>query len=1426
MEFQILGPLEVRSGDGPLPLGGPHQRTLLALLLLHANEAVGRERLIDEIWGEAPPKTAHVSLNGYVSRLRKLMPSESGVVIETRSDGYALRLPPEQLDSNRFETLVAQGRAALDGGDAAAASALLSEGLALFRGPPLADLAVLEFAQPEARRLDELRLSALMDRIEADLALGHGGELVPELETLVHAHPFQERLRGQLMLALYRSGRQTEALEVYRRTRELLADELGLEPSRALQQLERAMLQQDATLDVARPAAAFAETAACPFKGLAAFEAADAFYFCGRERLLDEIVTRLASATFLAIVGPSGVGKSSLLRAGILPALAAGALPGSATWPVVFVRGGDCATAAVRDAVEECRVGERVVIAVDQLEEIFAEDIPPDARSVFFDEVERAAADPANRALVLVTVRADFYGRFADHPRTADRLSESQVFARSLDRAELARAIEVPASRTGLEVEPRLVDALVAETAGVAGVLPLLQTTLLQLWGMRDGRALRYDSYRAIGGLRGAVARLAEETFEKLSPEDQVLARRIMLRLAGGEDGALVRRRVPLTELQRLDGAAGVVDALVAARLLTVDDELVELSHEALLQEWPRYVQWLEDDRVGRRVRAHLTASAGDWRSRDRDNADLYRGARLTAALELPPVELSELEREFLDASRAEAERELNQQRTHNRRLRMLLAGVGILLVAAVVAGALALVSRSNVQHEAKVALGRQLGAEAVSEPRIDLAMLLAVEAVKLDNSQQTRGTLLSTLLRSPAAFSTFSSPITDRPQQISLSPDGGTLAVAENTNFMRFYDTRTRRQLRPALPNALHRAPTFSNDGKLVLLLRAKGPYPAPQWLEVRDGRTLRHLRWLPTDKSWQKVPTSFQSPLLVSPDDRHAYFAWSFLNSAQTGDGTTHVDEWNLRTGTLRSRAVRAQGMFAARLANGKLELVTDDRVVTLDAATLRTVQSQSVRFPANSFTAIGALSPDGRTMIFGLPTGAVSFVNLSTGRTTVGAGETGAAVQEVGFSPTGKVAVSTDEDGHVTVWNPHSAAVVETFTGHEDRTLGLTFSANGKTLYTCSLDGAIFAWDLSGHRRFGHPFAFKVANDATLFVPPTPPLAVSPDSREFATRLAALQVGLFSVSSLHRKATFTVPVKPGPSSAVAALAWSPRAPLIAVTSTDGTLELWNVAHDPRLVRTLRGSPKPKDPLFASEVAFSADGTRLLEGGFINTSKSSYDGVAAMWRVADGKLLWRAVHPNWSTDGIAASDDGRTVALSQLLPSGKDDTQIVNASTGAVERSVRPIGDVIALAFSPDRQLETGSYSGIVQSWDVDNGKEIGRPLLADPAPVASLAFEPGTDIFATGGGSGGFVNLWDAKTLTPIGSAFPGSPGKWANEAFTPDGLHLVTIYDDGRGAVWPVTLAAWKAQACKVAGRNFTPEEWSRFVGSRSYSKVCS
>jgi DNA-binding SARP family transcriptional activator len=255
MEFQILGPLEVVDGGRALPLGGSRQRTLLALLLTRANEVVSADRLIDELWGERPPRTAANALHYHISQLRKAIAPSNAII--TRDPGYLIRVGPNELDLLRFERLVDEARRAPPD----QAGRLLRAALDLWRGPALADLAHEPFAQAEILRLDELRLGALEQRLEADLALGRHAEIVGELEALVRAHPLREQLRGQLMRALYGAGRQADALAVYRETRSLLVDQLGIEPSAALQDLEKAILRQDPAL---APASALAAAASGP----------------------------------------------------------------------------------------------------------------------------------------------------------------------------------------------------------------------------------------------------------------------------------------------------------------------------------------------------------------------------------------------------------------------------------------------------------------------------------------------------------------------------------------------------------------------------------------------------------------------------------------------------------------------------------------------------------------------------------------------------------------------------------------------------------------------------------------------------------------------------------------------------------------------------------------------------------------------------------------------------------------------------------------------------------------------------------------------------------------------------------------------------------------------------------------------------------
>jgi len=1448
LQFRMLGPLEAWRGDTPLRLGGERQRALLALLLMHANELVRTDQLVDQLLGEAVSDQALNTTRVAVSRLRRLLEDgDPAGVLVTRAGGYVLNAGPEQLDVTRFEHLLAVGRGLLAGGDAAAAAAAaaarLREALALWRGPPLADLAQLEFAQSEIRRLEELRLLALMERIDADLTLGADAELIPELEGVIASNPLQERLRAQLMLALYRAGRQAEVLEVYRQTSELLREELGLESSRGLQELERRMLHQDPTLEsasrsVTTPLGTMEERAVCPFKGLASFDRADAEYFCGRERIVSDLVARLVESALVGIVGPSGIGKSSLLRAGLLSALSRGALPGSASWRQVLLRPGDrpCGELARALGGEELDVvlpgvtpDDRMVLAVDQLEELFTVCEHEDERVGFLEQLAAAACDTERRVLVLLALRGDFYGRCASYARFAQLLSSSHVLVGPMRREELARAIELPAARAGLDVERALVDDLVGDVAGEPGGLPLLSTMLLELWRARDGHVLRHAQYVASGGVRGAVARLAEDAYGRLDEAEQPVARGLLLRLAHGEDGALVRRRLPLAELERIDGAEPVMAALTDARLLTASDGEVEVSHEALLKEWPRYRRWLEEDRVGRRLHTHLADAARAWDSGGRDPGDLYRGARLTAALDWSAQhrdELNPAEREFLHAGRSAAERAA-------RRLRAVLAGVAVLLVISLIAGVIALGQKQHATTEARVALAQQLGAEAVIEPRIDLAMLLAREAVNLDRSQQTESTLLATLLRSPAAIASVELPIAESPLGLTLSPDGRTLLVYTDNGTLYIYNPAILRQRRAAIPNfGGDDAPVYSPDGSLLLL-----PSGAGTAIDVLNAHTFRVVAHLPYDSRWFTTVDADNpvDSLFVSPDDRTVYYAYA-LTSISGEPGPGYLDRWSLPSGRLISSSrVTARGLVAIRLIDHGTRLIVlgDTAAETLDARTLAVQRTVPVNLPGRlgvvgqvtcCLETVGAISPDGTNAAVGSPDGTIRFVDLSTGAIHVAAGGHTAAVQSVRYSPNGRVLVSTADDDKIIVWDAKTAQPLQTLLGHAGGPTASVFSADGGTLYTSSLDGTVIKWDLESQRRFGRPFTTGGhAPTESAVTPDAPPLAVSPDGSQFAAQTAANSVGIFSVDTLRRKSSLRLAA----GATITALAWSPAGAELAVGGDGDLLQLWDVSGAPHLVRSFGAlRPTSQVPDAIESIAFSADDRLIAASDFSNNViTEATSGRIAIWRARTGAPVTTALKLGTGTNDVTFSPDGRLLAVA--LQDGR--VLVLDSLNGRQVRTIHPLkGDnagTTSVAFAPNGTLATGTFKGVVELWNPSTGARISHPVLVAPAPVASIAFDRSGQRFATAGGPEGGLKLWFTSSLQQDGATLDPEQGTWGNAQFTPNGQLLLSVNANGQGSLWPITLAALEDHACTVAGRNLTHDEWSQFITGYKYSQVC-
>lgn len=1373
LEFRILGPLSVRVDGAPVALGGPKQRALLALLLLSANRVVSRDRLVAELFPEQSGNSADHALRNHVSRLRKVFAAAGSDEprLAARAPGYLLRVEPGELDLERFEQLVSEGREALGAGRTAAAATLLRSAEQLWEGRPFADLEFEPFGRLEVERLEERRLAVVEERIDADLALGRQLALVPELETLAAEHPFREHFRAQLMIALYRSGRQAEGLDVYQQTRTLLRDELGLVPGSALQELQRAILVQDPALTPAlvedgRPSEPVRDI--CPFKGLAPFEPADAEFFFGRERLVEELLGRLEEAPFLALVGASGSGKSSLLRAGLLPAL---------DRDHVLVRPGD----------PQPFGGTATVFAVDQLEELFAADLTEEQRAAFVTGLVETAWDPERRALVIIALRADFFVQLARYPELADLVGPNHVLLGPMSTSELRRTIEGPSERVGLEVEPELVDTLVDDVAGEPGGLPLLSTALVDLWEERDGRRLPLAAYARSGGVRGAVARHAEAAFRSLDAEDQLIARRVLLRLVGG-DQALTRRRASRDELDVDDDerASHVLSVLTGRRLLVVDGDSVELIHEALLQHWPRLRTWLEEDNQGRVLQLRLAQAAAEWQESGREPGELYRGARLASAVEWAESggagTLNRLERDFLHESRRASARA-------NRRLRMLLAAALVLLIGALVAGGVALAARGSADRQATAATAERLGAQALIQPPLDLSLLLAREAVDIDDSLTTRGYLLAALLRAPAAIAIAhegGGSVFDE----ALSPDGRTLAVRGNDGNVVLYDTRTMRRS-GSVPLGDSQISFFGIGGPRHALAYS------PNGKTLAVGSTDGHhaivdlvLRGASKPRVRKSSKNATVPDLVFSPDART--LATGELRSGADILKREVIVLRDARTGAVerQSRPI-VSGRLVGYTPDGRYLLVTSGAGTSelLDARTLERIKRFGLGEPA-------ALAPRGSLAAFGHTDGSVTFLNLETGKKTTPSERTGSNVESLSFSPDGTTLATGDDDGSIGIWDVRAGTLSEVYKGHTAETNALTFSPDGRTLYSGSYDGSVIAWDVSGARRLGRPF--RIAHNAD---DSSTASDVSPDGSSFA-----VSPGPNEVELLSSKTRTVVRRLRGPVGDSNWMRFSSDGTLLGVAGSKHAV-VWDV----RTGNVVRVVPVGGGSV---GIAFSPDDRVLAIQ--VGNAISLYD-------LRTGRQMLKLPSKDGTPQDVAFSPDGRLLASATLagdvdlsdVKTGKLSARLSNSSNGrAFDTTVR---------FSPDgRLLAVGDSSGHVEIWNVAKRRPIGNPLAGD-VQVDAVDFDSSGRMLVTMSDDGD-LRLWDVATQKLIGAPIPVSTGGGTAEFF-PDGTHVLGDFGT-TGVYWDVDPAAWEAQACRVAHRDLTREEWNDFLGGRTYRPVCA
>lgn len=746
MEYRILGPTEVRQDGVLVDIGSRQQRALLTLLLLNANRVVSTERILEAFWPqdlEGKEKTVWV----YVSRLRSALEPDRGAhsrntVLVTKDQGYSLNLDMDDIDAHRFERAAERGRALVKDDPSAAAGAL-REAIGMWRGAALEDFTYDEFAQTEIARLEELRLITVEDRIDAELRMGLHRELIGDVERLVREHPMRERPVELAMMALYRSGRQTDALRAFQSYRGTIGEELGIEPSPELCRVEEQVLLHDPRLaPKERTTASGAQRdVKNPFKGLQAFSESDVGTFFGQERLITEVVRRLKDGTRLvSLVGASGSGKSSVVRAGVIPAIRKGAVGDPEAWLIAqmvpgaqpfvelesaFLRSTLDAPDSLAELLDHEEAGiqraalrmlqypsGRMLLVIDQFEEIFTLVESEEVRTRFIRNLEVAMEDPHGRIIVLIALRSDFYNRPLEFTEFGSLLGEGVVNTVPLAPDALEEAATQPAAAAGVHLEPALMAHLLTDVAGQSGGLPLFQYALTELFDRRIGDVLTAAAYEEMGGVKGAITRRAEDLFASFTPAEQVACTQLFLRLVTiGESEEWSRRRVPGSEITAI--AADTVDLRTVLdifgrfRLLTFDRDAVsgsptvEVAHEALLREWSRLQVWMEDGRDDLVRHAHFTTALAEWNDAGHEVDYLLSGQRL-ADYERWAGEstllLSTPEQHFLDASvehrehqkRSEAQRTARESRLDRQaRLRLRwLAGAGALF-AMVLAGIL-----------------------------------------------------------------------------------------------------------------------------------------------------------------------------------------------------------------------------------------------------------------------------------------------------------------------------------------------------------------------------------------------------------------------------------------------------------------------------------------------------------------------------------------------------------------------------------------------------------------------------------------------------------------------------------------------------------------------------------------------------------------